>query len=296
MYLAALIYYFQRCFQQTHDGWIVLAALDQLIGGLVWLRPFFSWRGATGWGIFGGLATLISPVVGLIWGLFALASGWQRGQRARFAITMLAAGLMVSPRLVRNYQVFDRLIPVKSNLAFELFQSQCVQAGGVLHHPIFISHPNAGDNPERRAYDRLGETAYLEQKWNQFYQAVRDNPLDFVQRTANRFLEATLLYVPFNPKVTSLRPGMARLAQWVYPTPFLCLVLLQATSPWQPLTWAQRVVIGVYLAYLQPYVLVGYYDRYKFPLLVWGLLPRREASGEDVSDDLDGAATDSTTS
>jgi hypothetical protein len=39
LFVAALGYYFWRCFQDTHDCWIVLALLDLLVAGLVWQRP-----------------------------------------------------------------------------------------------------------------------------------------------------------------------------------------------------------------------------------------------------------------
>jgi hypothetical protein len=49
-------------------------------------------------------------------------------------------------------------------------------------------------------------------------------------------------------------------------------------SHWQRLAPAQWVVVGAYLLYLLPYVVVSYYDRYKFPVLVteallfvWGI-------------------------
>src|SRR5262249_34826486 len=118
----------------------------------------------------------------------------------------------------------------------------------------------------------------LDQKWELFRRAVRCDPLNSLQRAANRFLEATLVYVPFNPRDKERHPWRVRWAQVVYPLPFLGLVLLLATARWRPLVPAQWIVIGVYLAYLLPYVLISYYDRYKFPLigaeaalLVWGI-------------------------
>ncbi len=278
LFLAVLLSYFQHSFQRTHDCWIVLAAIDLLVAGLVWLRPLHSsWRMALGWGVFGGLCALTNPVVGFVWGLFGLADGWRRGQRTHLALALLAAGVTVAPWVARNYFVFGRLLPIKSNLAFELYQSQCVQPGGVLHVPIFSSHPNAGDNAERREYRRLGEMAYLDRKWDVFSEAVRDVPLDFGRRTINRFLEVTLIYVPFNPAEESRRPWRVRCLKVLYPLPFLCLVGLLLRSVRRPLAPAQWVVIGVYVTYLLPYVLIGYYDRYKPPLmaveaalLVWG--------------------------
>jgi len=196
----------------------------------------------------------------------------------RLAVAALFVGLTVSPWVLRNYQAFGRFVPVKSNLAFELYQSQCVQKGGVLHDPIFGTHPNGGNNPERQEYARLGEMAYMDHKWEQFSEAVRANPTDFVERLWNRFLEATLVYVPFNTQDENRRLWQTWYSRLIYPLPFVCMVGLLATAPWHRLSREQWIVIGVYIAYMAPYIVVSYYDRYKFPvmgleaiMLVWGV-------------------------
>ncbi|HKI33234.1 MAG TPA: beta-galactosidase [Gemmataceae bacterium] len=279
VFVAVLLGNFRHCFQFTHDCWIILAALDLLVAGLVWARPLdSSWRAATGWGVFGGLCALISPVVGFAWGILALAGGWRREQRVRLALALLAAGLMVAPWVIRNYLVFGRFIPVKSNLAYELHQSQCLQAGGVLRAPAFSNHPFGHNSEERRRYKELGETAYLDDKWRLFRDAVRAHPGDFVHRVTNRFLAATLVYVPFTPSDDNRRPEVLWLNRLTYALPFLCLLVLVCTARWRPLMHAQWMVMGVYILYLLPYVLASYYERYKFPvivaeaaLLIWGI-------------------------
>src|SRR5438874_7536457 len=71
MYVGALSYYFRHSFQFIHDCWIVLAAVNVLIAGLVWWQPLRrSWSSAAGWGVVGGLIALTTPAVGFIWGLF----------------------------------------------------------------------------------------------------------------------------------------------------------------------------------------------------------------------------------
>ena len=211
---------------------------------------------AAAWGVAGGLIALTSPAVAFIWGLFwcgsAVAAIWNRvrlGQPwhpGRLAAAALAAGLVVAPWLVRNYQIFHRFIPIKSNLAFELYQSQCVQDGGVLHDPIWQSHPNHGGNAALMEYARLGEMAFMDHKWEQFREAVRADPADFLDRVWNRFQEALLVYVPFNLNEEDRGGRRAEQIWYVrlfYPLPFVCLVGLLATAPFCRLSWPQWVVI-----------------------------------------------------
>ena len=280
-FVGALCYYFRHSFQFMHDHWVVLGALNVLIAGLVFVRPLEkSWRVAAGWGVVGGLLALTSPAVGFIWGLFALASLRVKpgGSRPAVPVAVLVAGLTVSPWVIRNYHVFGRVIPVKSNLAYEFYQSQCLQESGVLHEGIWQTHPNHGGNASFREYAQLGEMAFMDRTWERFRDSFRANPSDFFSRVSNRFQEATLVYAPFDPREEYRRPWMTWYARLVYPLPFVCIIGLAVTALWRPLCREQWIVIGVYLAYVMPYVVISYYERYKFPvmgmeaiLLVWGI-------------------------
>lgn len=268
VFLAALIYYFDLCFQYTHDCWLVLGTLDLLVAGLIWLQPLASsWRMAAGWGVFGGFCALVSPIVGFTWGMLSLASAWRRPHCYRLAAAGLLAVLIVTPWTLRNYLVLGRLIPVKSNLAYELYQSQCLAPNGVLHDPLWRTHPTNGDNAERKECKRLGEMAFLDHKREQFWEAVEADPADFARRTGNRFLESTLWFAPYNAYDEIRRPWPVRLARLAHPLPFVGLLVLLASIRRRPLTGAQWIVIGMYLAYLLPYVVISYYERYKMPLV-----------------------------
>src|SRR5262249_46132092 len=124
IFLAGLLCHFQLCFQFTHDCWFVLLALNLLVAGLCWLKPFQGWGTAAGWGLFGGFCALVNPIVALAWGLGSLGLGFQTRAWSRLAVAVLVAGLTLLPWTIRNYRVFGRWIPVKSNAAYELYQSQ----------------------------------------------------------------------------------------------------------------------------------------------------------------------------
>ena len=265
--LVALLVHFFRCFLTTSDLGVTLAALDLLIVGLCWGRPLRGWVMAVGWGAFGGLCALINPIVGLTWLVLSLAAGRRPGGRSRVAVAVLAAGVTVSPWVVRNYLVFNRLIPVKSNLAYELYQSQCLQTEGALRATtINANHPNDHpDGPEGRPYKDLGEMAFLDRKGEAFADTVRARPGDFARRVGARFLAATLVYEPFAP-LEEESPAWLWVNRLAHPLPFAALLVLLHTARRAPLQRTQWAAIGVYTVYLLPYIGMSYYDRYAAPL------------------------------
>jgi hypothetical protein len=273
VYLGALVWNFQAFFQRTQDSCFVMLALDVLIVGMCWFQPLGTWKSAAVWGGVGGFCALISPIVGFSWGVLTVVESIKNKTCSRFVLALLCAALAMSPWIVRNYLVFGRIIPVKSNLAFELYQSQCLEENGLLTN--FRSHPSGLRNPEGREYLALRETAYLDRKWEQFLEAVAANPFDFADRVATRFLGTTLWYEPFQGQG---RPWVTWLKRLTHPLPFLAGVFLLFSAIWQPLTRPQWVVLGLYATYLLPYIVISYYERYGQPLLgikvllvVWGV-------------------------
>jgi hypothetical protein len=196
----------------------------------------------------------------------------------RLGVAFLVAGLTISPWVVRNYLVFGRLIPIKSNLAYELYQSQCLQPDGLLRGSTFGSHPYGSGGRERQEYKQVGEMVFLDHKRELFWASVRADPLDFCDRVASRFLGTTLWYEPLDRSEGIRRPWVLRGSRVLHPLPLLAVLVLIFTSAGRPLSRAQWIVIALYFLYLMPYIAVSYYERYAMPLLgvkvllvVWGL-------------------------
>lgn len=271
---AALVFFlwvvcdFHAWFQFTHDCWLVLLALDLLVAGLCWLRPLAGWRRAAGWGVFGGFCALVGPVVAFTWGLLSLGAGLYNRSWSRLALALAVAGLTLAPWTLRNFLVFGRVIPIKSNAAYELYQSQCLQKDGLIQRTTFDRHPYGKSNRERQEYQLLGEMAYLDRKGLQFRQALAADPVDFLDRLASRFLGATLWYVPFDRAAAPRKPWATWLGRLTHPLPFLAALGLLFAAVAGRLPRFGAVVLGAYLLYLLPYVAVSYYDRYAFPLLL----------------------------
>jgi hypothetical protein len=266
VYLIAVTSHFQLCFQFTHDCWLVLLGIDVIVLGLCILRPMSDWKSAAGWGLFGGLCTLTSPILGLTWAMCTVGVAICERALSRFGVALFVAALALAPWTIRNYLIFGRLIPVKANLAYELYQSHCLQQEGLLRGSTFSFHPFRAHRQERKEYERLGESAYLELKWRQFSESVQADPADYVRRLGERFVGATLWYVPFWENEYG-RPYVLVASRLVHALPFLALLLLLVTSFRSPLEREQWVVIGAYLVFLLPYIAISYYDRYALPLL-----------------------------
>jgi hypothetical protein len=277
VFLAGLVCHFHLCFQITHDSWLVLATLDLLVAWLCWGRPLRHWPTAAAWGLFGGLSALVNPIIALAWGAFSLLTGVRQRAWSRLGVALLVGAITLTPWAVRNYLVFGRWIPVKSNLAYELYQSQCLQPDGLIQRSTFASHPYGSATRERGEYKSCGEIAFLDHKREQFWEAVRADPLDFLDRASYRFLGATLWYEPFDRQAEARQPWVLWSSRLAHPLPFLGLLVLLCTSAWRPLHWSRWAVIGVYALYLLPYAAASYYERYAMPLIgikavlvVWG--------------------------
>ena len=132
------------------------------------------------WGVYGvlwGLALMTNPALGV---LLPFLLGWAafrgRGESgARWKRMGLAAGVAILwcvPWTIRNCVAFHRLVPVRSNLPFELWLG---------NNDIFDEHARGGRKSitrteEARRYAELGETAYMAEKWELATSFMRAHP------------------------------------------------------------------------------------------------------------------------
>ncbi len=258
---------FRICFEMTSDTGMNLLFLDLFLVGLFWQRPLGHWYMTTGWGLLGGISALANPILGFVWGCLTIGLAIHQRSWRRLAVALFISNLVVTPWMIRNYLVLGRFFPVKSNLGYEFFQAQCLQPPGVLTVTAINAHPAHGGSPERKEYKRLGEPDYVSRKWEQFGEAVWDDPLDFIDRLASRFLCATLWFESPNPGQDERRPWLIWLNRTTHPLPFVALLTLLVfgiQGRLRPIEW---YAIGTYVIYLLPYIAASYYDRYSMPLV-----------------------------
>ena len=126
------------------------------------------------YGLLWGLALLTNPALG---SLLPFLLGWllwrarpaERGYLARPALAAAIAILCCIPWTIRNEVVFHRFIPLRSNFPFELWMG---------NNEVFDDR-SANINAritrygEARRYGQLGETAFMQEKWNLAAEFIR---------------------------------------------------------------------------------------------------------------------------
>jgi 4-amino-4-deoxy-L-arabinose transferase-like glycosyltransferase len=163
---------------------------------LAWLF-LFAWRlenssRARDWllfGFVGGVTALTEPVTLAVVPLLGLWTLYQHYRQSRsWKTPMLAAALaalaVMSPWFVRNYEVFHRFIPVRSGFGLEFY----IGNNGYSQHWVNRSlHPNHND-AELDEYERVGEMAYMDHKFQQGKDYVRSHPRWFAWMTFRRIV------------------------------------------------------------------------------------------------------------
>jgi 4-amino-4-deoxy-L-arabinose transferase-like glycosyltransferase len=142
------------------------------------------------YGLLWGFALMTNPALGA---LFPFFLGWlacrdpgeNRLRWKRVALAATIAILCCIPWTIRNYSAFHRFIPLRSNFPFELWLG---------NNDIFDEHAMNGRKvitrtEETRRYAQLGETAYMQEKWQLAISFVASHP-DLELRLAGRKFNA----------------------------------------------------------------------------------------------------------
>src|ERR1700683_2521884 len=143
-----------------------------------------------GYGFLWGFTLLTNPALGAA---LPFLLGWaayreRREVRGRFARPLTALGVAILycvPWSVRNYAEFHRFIPLRSNFPFELW---------IGNNEVFDDRsPNINARitryGEARRYGQLGETAFMQEKWNLATDFIRTHKRLELRLTEWRFME-----------------------------------------------------------------------------------------------------------
>ena len=135
------------------------------------------WRDWILYGVLWGFALMTNPALG---SLFPVLLGWAACRAAREQkITLLRPALALGiaivcciPWSVRNYLVFHKFVPLRSNFALELW----VGNNDSYDENSQVVPPPDPAREELREYIRVGETAFMAEKWRTATVFIRTHP------------------------------------------------------------------------------------------------------------------------
>lgn len=174
--------------------WIWDTSLSALLAAMIlWatleLVESEQWLDWSVYGLLWGLALMTNPALGV---LLPFLLGWAalRGREEsslQWKRVALAAGIAILccvPWTIRNYVAFHRLIPLRSNLPFELWLG---------NNDIFDEHARNGRRSitrteEARSYAQLGETPYMAEKWQLATSFMKAHPALELRLMGNKFV------------------------------------------------------------------------------------------------------------
>ena len=135
-------------------------------------------------------ALLTNAAFSVLLPVFVLWVVWSLRRRGHDAVlragwTVLVVILGVSPWFVRNYIVFDRFVPFRSNFGLELYLGTNEETSDP---QLWWRHPYENEQ-ERALYVKLGEPAYMDLKKEEAFQFIREHPGAWLGLVRSRFLE-----------------------------------------------------------------------------------------------------------
>lgn len=192
----------------------------------------------------------------LLWLLYRLPR--RAEQVVRAGLCVLTTALVVSPWLVRNYEVFGKFIFVRDNLPLEMYEANNDQSAG-----LWTRNEHPGNNPEAmRKFQELGELAFMAEKKQEVREFIRNHPARFLRFTAER-----AVYFWIAPPQATIIAGYDLMIS--RHTNFLLGAVLAFAGLWLTIRNRKRgafLLVCFLLIYPLPYYLVMPFVRYKHPI------------------------------
>jgi 4-amino-4-deoxy-L-arabinose transferase-like glycosyltransferase len=145
-----------------------------------------------GYGLLGGLTLMTNPSVGILlpfligWTVYRARARMQPMRTGALRRAMLALGiasLCCVPWTIRNYAVFHRLVPLRSNFSFELYIGNNENYAD--DHPRFP--PPITKERETVRYIHMGETAFMDEELRKAKLFILSHPRKVLALFGDRF-------------------------------------------------------------------------------------------------------------
>jgi hypothetical protein len=175
--------------------WVWDTALSALLGAVIlWatlqLAESQRWRDWCAYGLLWGLTLMTNPSLGPLLPFLLLWAAYGARRELKFTNAkpaLAAAGIAILccvPWTVRNYAVFHRIIPLRSNFPLELY------IGNNENYATrqFVYPPKVTKERELLRYLRIGETAFMDEEERKALAFMRAHPWIVLELTAKRFV------------------------------------------------------------------------------------------------------------
>jgi 4-amino-4-deoxy-L-arabinose transferase-like glycosyltransferase len=222
------------------------------------------WPGWQGWALFGalyGIGALANPTTLAFLpfcGLWIWRQRYRRGlpSLAGAVIASLLFWVALSPWLVRNYEVFGRLVFIRDDFGLQFRLGNWKSADGML---MAYLQPNL-NRGELEKFQRMGELAYAQSSRRQSFEWIRENPGRFAVISLKR------LFYYWNgvPRETnSISPVDFRTSGFLATSVVALWGLGRAIRQKRPGAW---LFAGLILTYPAVYYFVFPHARYRHPI------------------------------
>jgi len=222
------------------------------------------WPGVRGWILFGalyGLGALANPTMLAFLPFCGLWIWWRRSRRglpslAGIALSSATFFLVLSPWLIRNYEVFGHFVFLRDDFGSQFRLGNGPSADGVLMPYL---QPNL-NKLELQAFQRMGELAYAERCKRIAFDWIRAHPSRFAVISPKRFF----YYWNGVPGPTNSRSLVDFRNSAFLATSVLAIWgLLRALRQKRPGAW---LFAGLILTYPTVYYFVFPHARYRHPI------------------------------
>ena len=175
--------------------WVWDTSLAALLGALLfWATVELSesaqsTRNWCAYGLLWGFALMTNPALGSLLPFlvgWATYRGWRMAEHSALkpALALGIAILCCVPWTVRNYVVFHKLVPLRSNFPLELY----IGNNNNYATRQFVWPPKITKEREILRYFRLGETAFMEEEGQKAMEFIRAHPRIAVELVGERIV------------------------------------------------------------------------------------------------------------
>lgn len=222
------------------------------------------WSGMRGWTIFGilwGIGALANPSMLAFLPFCGLWIWWRRYHRglpsiAGVVLSSLIFFAVLSPWLIRNYEVFGRFVFIRDDFGLQFRLGNSKGAEGML---MAYMQPNL-NKLEFEKFQRMGELAYSAQCKRIALDWIRQNPGHFGVISFRRFF----YYWNGVPKPTDSRaPADFRTSLYLASSILAIWGIIRAVRKKMPAAW---LFAGLILTYPTTYYFVFPHARYRHPI------------------------------